>query len=182
MGGEQISLLMYADDIVLISKDAEGAQKQLDIMTTWCEKWSMAINAKKSQIFHVRNVQKSICTTRLYCCGQELKYVSDYKYLGFIVNQHLSPKTSVDTLTSAASRSFGRIVTLFKKLGNMGYKSYLTLFKTYVLPIMNYAAGVWGYIEQNEPQVLLNRILRFYLGVNKFTPIQQLSWKWILWM
>ena len=27
-----------------------------------------------------------------------------------------------------------------------------------------------GYAELNEPQVLLNRILRFYLGVNKFTP------------
>ena len=130
----------------------------------------MAINAKKSQIVHVRNVQKPLCTTSLYCGGQELKYVPDYKYLGFIINQHLSPKTTVDTLTSAASRSFGRIVTIFKKMGNMGYKSYLTLFKTYVLPIMNYAAGVWGYAEQNEPQVLLNRILRFYLGVNKFTP------------
>ena len=35
---------------------------------------------------------------------------------------------------------------------------------------MNYAAGVWGYTELNEPQVLFNRILRFYLGVNKFTP------------
>ena len=124
-------------------------------MTKWCGKWSMAINAKKSQVIHVRNVQKPNCTTSLYCCGQELSYVPDYKYLGFIINQYLSPKTTVDTLTSAASRSFGRIVTIFKKMGNMGYKSYLTLFKMYVLPIMNYAAGVWGYTELNEHQSII---------------------------
>ena len=52
----------------------------------------------------------------------------------------------------------------------MGFKLYLTLFQTYVLPIINYATGVWSYTELCEPQVLLNWILRFYLGVNKFTP------------
>ena len=35
---------------------------------------------------------------------------------------------------------------------------------------MNNVAGVWGFTELNEPQVFLNRNLRFYLGVNKFTP------------
>ena len=130
---------------------------------------------KKSQVVHVRNVQKPLCTTRLYCCGLELKYVPDYKYLGYLINQHLPPKTTVDTLTAVACRSFGRIVTILKGMGNMGYKSYLTSSQTYVLPIMNYAAGVWGYTELNEPQALLNRILRFYLGVNKFTPTQQLD-------
>ena len=38
IGGEQISLLMYADDIVLISTNEEGAQAQLDVMTSWCQK------------------------------------------------------------------------------------------------------------------------------------------------
>ena len=47
---------------------------------------------------------------------------------------------------------------------------HLTLFYTYISPILNYASGLWGYAEHAELQILQNRICRFYLGVNKFTP------------
>ena len=63
----------------------------------------------------------------------------------------------------------------------MGIESYETLFQTYVIPIMNYAAGVWGFADQNAPQVLQNRIQRYYLGVHKFTSVAatQLVSDWI---
>ncbi len=41
---------------------------------------------------------------------------------------------------------------------NMGVKSYETLFRMYVVPILNYVSGVWGFAEQTKPQVLQNRI------------------------
>ena len=50
MGGEQLSLLMYANDIVLISGSESAAQRQLDVMTSWCNRWDMQVNPKKSQI------------------------------------------------------------------------------------------------------------------------------------
>ena len=39
------------------------------------------------------------------------------------------------------------------------------------MPIMNYSSGVWGYDNYTKPQVLQNRISRFYLGVNRFAPV-----------
>ena len=48
MGGEQVSLLMYADNIVLISPNEEKSQMQLDTMSEWCSRWSMRINTKNS--------------------------------------------------------------------------------------------------------------------------------------
>ena len=53
MGGYQVALLMYADDIALISSSVEGAQQQLNAMGNWCSKWDMKINAKKSKILHI---------------------------------------------------------------------------------------------------------------------------------
>ncbi len=100
----------------------------------------------------------------LKCCGHELKYVETYKYLGFILHEDLSPQKTVQALTSAASRSFGRVMNIFKKLKNMGIGSYEMLYESYVTSIMNYGAAVWGYTEQNEPQVLHNRIQRYYLN------------------
>ena len=54
----------------------------------------MVINAKKSQVVHVRNYQKPRNGTVL-TCGQPLAYVSNYKYLEFFVNEFLSEKTTV---------------------------------------------------------------------------------------
>ena len=82
-------------------------------MTRWCERWNMKINAKKLQIIHVRNHQKPRCQDRLHCCGQELNYIPKYKYLGHIMHEHLSPAATVEALTSASSRSFGRVVEIF---------------------------------------------------------------------
>ncbi len=147
---------MYADDVVLISPSADCAQQQLDIMAKWCETWGMSINLKKSQIVHVRNHQKPRCKIELKCGDKGLNYVSDYKYLGYTINEFLSPTKTVEALTAGASRSFGRVVNIFKKIKNMGIKSYETLFQTYVVPIMNYASGVWGFGDQSQPQLLQN--------------------------
>ena len=59
---------------------------------------------------------------------------------------------------------------MFKKMGNLGIKTYETLYNSYVMPIMNYS-GVFGYDNYTKPQVLKNRISRFYLGVNRFAPV-----------
>ena len=53
IGGKQLPMLMYADDIVMISPSPTGAQNHLDILSEWCAKWMMKINAKKSEIVHV---------------------------------------------------------------------------------------------------------------------------------
>ena len=60
---------------------------------------------------------------------------------------------------------------LFKQLGDMGYKSFCTLYNSYILPIANYGAGVWGYSDHPAPWVLQNRIMCFYMGVHRFAPV-----------
>ena len=161
---------MYADDVVLLSGSAEDAQTQLDLMTRWCATWGMKPNIKKSQVVHHRNHQRPRSVVPLSLSGQVMEYVSNYKYLGCWVNEHDNNDKTVDALTSAAGRSFGRIVGLFKKLGNMGYKSYCTLYESYVLSVANYAAGVWGFKCYPGPQVLQNRVFRYYLGTHRFAP------------
>ncbi len=94
-----------------------------------------------------------------------------YKYLGCWIHEFLNFSRTVDALTSAAGRSFGRIVNLFKRMGDMGYETYCTLYDSYILPVANYAAGVWGFENYPAPQVLQNRIIRFYLGVHRYAPL-----------
>ena len=37
MNGQKIALLIYADDLVLISRSSDGLQKGLDVLKQFCE-------------------------------------------------------------------------------------------------------------------------------------------------
>ena len=54
VGDITISLLMYADDLVMLAPD-EDEQCLLDTLNIWCVKWRLQINQDKSQIVHFRN-------------------------------------------------------------------------------------------------------------------------------
>ena len=167
----RIPILMYADDIVILTNNLQDAQYQMDIVSRWCERWGMKANIKKSQVVHHRNPQRPRCQVPIALMGENMLYVSDYKYLGCWVNEHDSFDKTVDALTSAAGRSYGRIVGLFKKLGDMGYYTFSTLYRSYILSVANYAAGVWGFKDYQAPRVLQNRVSRYYLGVHKFAAV-----------
>ena len=45
IGGDIMSILLYADDILLTAPTAENLQAMLDVADSWCRKWGMVINA-----------------------------------------------------------------------------------------------------------------------------------------
>ena len=93
IGGICLSILLYADDIVLIAPSAEHLQNMLNILERWCRKWGMSINAKKTQILHVRNHQRPRSQFKFTFSDTELQYTDCYKYLGFLVHEHLNERS-----------------------------------------------------------------------------------------
>ena len=57
----------------------------------------------------------------------------------------------------------------------MCINSYETLYNSYIFPILGYGTEVWGCNKQCAPQIVSNRVKRFYLGVNAFTPVSVTS-------
>lgn len=47
MGEINLGILLYADDIAILSDSTENLQKILDTVSYWCEKWRLHINMKK---------------------------------------------------------------------------------------------------------------------------------------
>ena len=45
-GNTQVSILLYADDIVLIADDEQSLQDQLNYLYEWCNKWRLSLNLK----------------------------------------------------------------------------------------------------------------------------------------
>jgi hypothetical protein len=170
LGTEKIPILMYADDIVLLSESEQDLQKQLDYVATWCRNWRLVINSKKSQVVHFRKKGADRTESSFKIDDNTLDVVNSYKYLGIILDEHLSFSNAVDSLGTGGGRALGAINAKFKFLKNMGFRTYDKLFESCVLPILSYGSGVWGLSNFTAIQSVQNRAMRFFLGTHKFTP------------
>ena len=48
VGDRKLSLLLYADDIVLVAESEEKLQSMLDTVHSWCKQWRVLVNANQS--------------------------------------------------------------------------------------------------------------------------------------
>ena len=48
--GTRLNSLLYTDDLILISKSAEGLQKALSILAKICNEWLLSFNPKKTKV------------------------------------------------------------------------------------------------------------------------------------
>ena len=48
--GNDVHCLMYAADIILLSKSAKGLQEKLDILKTYWKDWCFTVNTSKTKI------------------------------------------------------------------------------------------------------------------------------------
>ena len=167
-----LTVLAYADDIVILSNSEEKLQTLLDTLTVWCNKWRLSVNNTKSAIVHFRKPKSKMTTYSFKLAGEDVEVVSEYKYLGIILDEHLTYKSATKILANAGGRALGGIISKFKSFKDIGYNTYTKLFDNCVAPILEYGSGIWAPYEK-FPDIdnIMLRACRYYLGVHRFAPI-----------
>lgn len=142
----------------------------LDHLHDWCNKWRMVVNFDKSEIVHYR--PKIIPLTDYnFTLGQlPLRKVKVYKYLGVHLSEHLEFNVTETILAESAGRALSSIMGTFKNLGNLGYRTYTSLYDNGVIPVMDYGSEIWGFSTNQKGPVIQNRAMRYFLGVHRFAP------------
>ena len=84
LGNGNISCLMYADDLVLLSKSAKGMHLMLEKLHKYCTTWHLEINTKKTKVMIFRKTSKKEETSdcRFYIGKTKLSTCNKYSYLG----------------------------------------------------------------------------------------------------
>ena len=79
-----MSLLMYADDIVLLADTRKDLQNMLDIVTSYSRKWRFRVNPKKgkSEVMLFGRKPRSKEERKWMLAGEEIQETQSYKYLG----------------------------------------------------------------------------------------------------
>ena len=118
---QQLSLLLYADDIALIAPDAQSLQLMLNKLNEWCSKWRLSVNSNKTRIVHFRPASV-LCRNDLFSCGYlNIEKIEKYKQLGLWFQEHLHFKFAMSELAKSASRVRSVLHAKFKHAGGMSY-------------------------------------------------------------
>ncbi len=60
--GVMVPLLLYADDLILMSESASGGRKQLDALASFCEQRQLTVNLSKTKVVVFKARQSDVCT------------------------------------------------------------------------------------------------------------------------
>ena len=186
IGNTDVSCLMFADDIVLLSESQEGLHNCLKRLEEYTSQWDMTVNKKKTKIMIIQNTGRKTIANYTYD-GQTLEVVEKYKYLGTIVS-----KTGNFKLNHAYLRSKG-LKARYAITRNIGLdckaSTLMKLFQKMVEPILLYNCEIaqasipnsWDeekfklkMWEDKEIDKVTKGYMRQILGVHKKTTIMGL--------
>ena len=122
--GEKIALLLYADDIVLLSDNEVNMQNMLNTLHNWCKKWRVLINTEKSKSVHFRKGRRNR-SDFVFKIGQNtIEMVEQYKYLGVIFQEKSDFSFTADALAKGAGRALGGLISRIHSLKEFGFKTF----------------------------------------------------------
>lgn len=52
----------------------------------------------------------------------------------------------------------------------VGLNTYEKLFHSYVVPVLDYCSGVWGFKTYHSIEIVQNRAIRYFLGLHRCAP------------
>ena len=132
-----ISILLYADDMALLSPSLRGLQRLLAACEQYCKDWDICLNPKKSRNMCFGRRQSYLCKLRLN--GGEIEWTDKWTYLG--INLLSGPRFN-NCITEKIRKFYRATNHIFRIEGKSDDMLMLRLIETHCLPILTYGIEV----------------------------------------
>ena len=147
LAGTWIPLLLYADDIVLISDSPEGMQRQLDALHSFAEDSGLSVNLGKTKVMVFNTTPQWVGRSApTFTYGQDIvEYTDAYTYLGAVfTGPRFTLRRAAETRLTRAYAALGGLERMCSQVQFQEPRTKLWLFDTLVASAMLYGAQVWG--------------------------------------
>ena len=148
----KFSYLMYADDTTIYFNledfdeyfRTQTINGELEKINIWLKLNKLTLNADKTKcmFFHKR---REIMPLRLSINNKMIDIVSQFSFLGVLLDEHLSWKNHIDMVTNKLSKING----ILRRLKYIYPQSaLLTIYNSLFVPHINFGSLVWGANQQ----------------------------------
>ncbi|MCO5553894.1 hypothetical protein L7F22_007420 [Adiantum nelumboides] len=147
LAGVMIPLLLYADDVVLISDSPEGLQRQLDALQRFCADSDLTVNLGKTKVMVFNTTQAWVTRAehQFTFRGERVEQVRSYVYLGVtFTGPRFSLKQAAEARLDRGFAALGRLERQCAHVQFQELRTKLWLFESLVTPALLYGSMVWG--------------------------------------
>ena len=145
ISSDTLSLLLFADDIVMFAESAEKLQNMWQLLEEYCKKWRFEVNVDKSKVM-VCGTKSALNTEEDFVwkfCGKQVERVREYKYVGVIVNDVGDWTAQIDRVINKARKSTATLTnTVFRHFG-ISVRAKMQVWQAIVGSSMRYGSEVW---------------------------------------
>jgi hypothetical protein len=136
-----VSMLLYADDILLLSPSVSSLQQLLHVCKRELQILDMPINVKKSMCMRIGPRSNNLCKSIVTLGGHELVWAAEIRHLGTYL---LSSRTFCCSVKNNKKSFYRAFNALFGKIGRTASEEVvIELFKAKCLPILYYGSEAY---------------------------------------
>ena len=153
------SMLMCADDTAVFysAKDAktieEKLNEELGLIDAWLRDKNLFLNVEKTEcmLFRTRGKLSSVESLDMTINGNVIKQVYEFKYPGVLFDECLSWNAHVKHVIFRAGKRLGMLRRIRE---NLTTSCANTIYKSFILPIMDYCDSVWACCGKGNANLL----------------------------
>ena len=176
--GKRLSLLLYADDIVLLADSQEELQRMLGAVQAFCRRWRVQVNMSKTKVMAFG--ASGVKNLHIVWEGKKLEEVAEYKYLGLMIEKRGSWKKEKEKMLRKAKRAAAMAWTLAVRAGDMSVKGMNNMWTALVRPHLEYGAEVLSMRVWEDAEKVMRKVGRRVLKCGNRLPndaiVGELGW------
>ena len=149
--------ILYADDTSLFSLPAVldtsvNVNIELAKVSKWLSENRLSLNVDKTKSMMFRNINKHVVFPQLEINGSKIEFVDKFKFLGFIVDEHLSWKHHIDHIHKKVMSAVG---ILYRMKHFLPVSVKLMIYNALVHSYLNSGIILWGHKSSAERSKLV---------------------------
>jgi hypothetical protein len=167
IGNEVVSVLLFADDMVLVAENEIELGHLMGKVKEYCDKWQLVVNVNKTKVVVVSKDGNEVAKVKY---GQsELECVSKYCYLGMVFSSDGRWKVEVDRRVQAGRAALSGVSKHVIWNKNISTPVKKVVFEAMVKSKLMYGSEVWwaNQSEMARMETVQNDFLRWVCGYTR---------------
>ena len=171
LSGTPVHIMLYADDIVLVSESQGGLQRHLQVLEDFCMQRGLTVNLGKTKVMIFHTSRQGMAHASFTFAGGPVEIVTSYVYLGVTFSTAATHFTMGSAAQDRLTRGYAALAMLERRCHQAHFQEPRTkgwLFDSLVTPSLMYAAAVWGpglatqwWTQLERPQIIMfSRLIR----------------------
>lgn len=165
-----ILLLLYCDDVVILSSSRPDMQRKLNILSSYSEQNKMFVSETKSKVVVFRRGGRLARTDTFEYNNKQLEVCNEYVYLGVKMSSHgVFHKAALQAI-SKGKMAISSVKSILINSKMTSQESRMKLFHSIVRATLLYGAEIWGSRYENEVEVVQTQFLKSVFCLSRCTP------------